>query len=160
MAEGVIICLIPDKAYRDARPDVVDPHLTLAYFGRAAEQHPSAPSRLRSTVDRLALWAKPINAVANGLAVFIDSPHSVMVDIVDSTALASMYVDLLHTYPNTNGSVALNRTHGFTPHMTLKKLDDADHVRLVVGDLERVEFTFTAVGLWYGDEKYEVEFHG
>lgn len=27
----------------------------------------------------------------------------------------------------------------------------------LTSDLEVVEFTFTAVGLWYGDERYEVE---
>lgn len=159
MAEGVIICLIPDQTYRDARPDVVDPHLTLAYFGRTTDENlvNTKVSSHRKTVDRLAFWNAPIEAKANGLGVLIEAP-SVVVDLIDSPELVGFYRDIVTTYA---GSLTpVNMTHGFLPHMTIEKLDPNEHYCMVPDQLEVVEFTFTAIGLWYGDLRYEVEFSG
>jgi len=154
MSEGVIICLIPDSTYSTARPEVVDPHLTLGYFGKSSEMHPSAPKRLRASVDLIAQFAGPISAKANGLGVFDYSPGCVIVDLIDSSKLMGLYTQLANAY-RINTPVQMDRTHGFTPHISRTLMPSCEFH--LTSDLEVVEFTFTAVGLWYGDERYEVE---
>jgi 2'-5' RNA ligase len=150
---GVIICLIPDETYVAARPDIVDPHMTLAYFGKSEEMHHSAERRLKATVDQMARWGSPVAAKANGWGFFDNvMPEMVFVDLIDAPESHTLYNQLVILYSG-HPNIPMDRTHGFTPHISNRKVQKGDMVDI---GTPVIEFEFTKVALWFGDEKYEV----
>ena len=163
--DSATIMLIPDNAYKAARPRTKDHHLTVAHFGRASELTPSGIARLRDTVSTLARFAGgPIDALANGIGAFNAGRDGIaVVDLIDGigtfrvrSRIENLFGDARMGYSLDN--VRVNYKHGFTPHITREYLDrEDDFYGEITPDLiDDFEFKFIAVGLWHGDQRYEV----
>ena len=164
------IMLIPDKAYKLARPKIKDHHLTVAYFGKGLED--DSMGRLRRLVDNIAYQTKgPIPAKANGIGMFDAGEDGVaVVDLIDGigTLKVRMSVELAFGDSRigyTLDPAKINYAHGFTPHMTREYLDREDdfYAEICVDMVPSIEFNFVAIGLW-GDKtpdgtepRYEVD---
>jgi 2'-5' RNA ligase len=155
--DSAAIMLLPDKTYIDARPEVVDHHLTVAFFGRASEISPEGYKRLRSVVNTIADRFEPISAKANGVGVLdAGGDGFALVDLIDG--IGPLYVRSLVQGFDDGIIPKINTRHGFTPHMTRAYFPrSADELTVApMGMIDNLEFTFTAVGLWFGDLRYEI----
>lgn len=163
--ESVTIMLLPDSAYKSARSKITGHHLTVAYFGMKSTISTQSLARLRNTIDTLARSTSgPIPAKANGVGIF-DAGRSgiAVVDLIDGigTFFVRSRVESLFGVNRTGytlDDVKIDYTHGFTPHITREFLDREDNFygEVVPEMVDNLEFTFTAIGLWAGDERYEV----
>jgi hypothetical protein len=152
MNTSAVMVLVPNADYQTSVPD---PHLTLGYFGKAADLLDWQLKLLREVAvdvrDTLHkhYWAK--KPKVNGRGVFLIDP-----EFNDGNKFA--YVDLIdhNVLPVVRGMVeerlgfSLNRGHGFTPHMTVA------YGTAYIPDLARPDplsvFTWKSVELWLGDE--------
>jgi len=161
MSSGVIIALLPDDTYVQARPKVVDPHLTVAYFGSVDLLSQDGRSRLGTTINVLRRsFAAPIRAKANGVGLFDAGQDGfAKVDLIDGIEVfrVRLAVELLFQGNGLDG-VTIDYTHGFTPHMTREFLSHDDEFYAVIGpeEIDNLSFTFDRIGLWCGDERYQV----
>lgn len=161
-SRGVSIMLLPSAEYKAARPTVKEHHLTVCSFGKIPDyENPDFVNRWgRKFVDGLSVDFGPIPAVANGIGLF-DAGESgwAVVDLIDGIGtfnvrwavearLSGLFAD---RFPK------ISRWHGFTPHITRAYLEQNDDVPFVAASsIDNVEFTFDAIGFWFGPEKYEV----
>lgn len=162
---GMTLMLLPDFRYRNARPKVKDAHLTVAFFGRTTDQGLNLPFTVRNLhnlVDNLAAGLDPIPAKANGVGVFdAGGDGFALVDLIDGVGVSEFRCTVSNTareWADRAMIPVMVDTHGFTPHMTRRYLDPEDEFYAQIGPelIDNVEFTFEAVGIWIGEERYEV----
>ncbi|GAB2858455.1 hypothetical protein GCM10022221_67450 [Actinocorallia aurea] len=159
---SVMLALYPpsEVAQRLAVPDGLDPedlHVTVAYLGKASEIDADLVEQL---AEELAA-AGPIRAQISGIARFNSETgeEDVAVALVDSPDLEELrrrVVDALDA-----AGVQWPRNHGYTPHMTLTYLGEAeefDPALTVHRPPEPVEFDFVAAV--HGDDRVDVPFTG
>ena len=161
--DSVTIMLIPSKEYIAARPKTKDHHLTVAYFGPSSTMKDNSIARLRNTVELIGRFAKgPIPARANGVGIFKAGLDGyAIVDLIDGigTFEVRQQVENLFGRRKTGyvlDGVQVDYTHGFTPHITREFLSDDFYASVHADQIGDFEFEFVAVGLWHGDQKYEV----
>lgn len=155
--DSAVIVLLPDATYKQARPKTKDHHLTVAFYGQATVKSPAAHARLRLTVDKVSVAFKPIPAKANGVGIFNAGLDGfAVVDLIDG--IETLNVRALVTQYDGLDGVNIDIRHGFTPHITREFVakEDRDYAGLDWEDIDDIEFTFDAVGLWFGDQRYEV----
>lgn len=155
--DSVVIVLIPDAKYTKARPKTTDHHLTLAYYGLASDLTPEAKSRLRNVVNHLATSAAGTSGTANGIGIFdAGNDGFAVVDLIDGND-TSLMRQFLQSVDTLDGAT-INKRHGFTPHMTREFVLKEDDVYAEISPdmIDNIKFKWTAVGLWMGDERYEV----
>lgn len=155
--DSAAIMLLPDATYRAARPKTKDHHLTVAFYGAASNITTNGQSRLRGTVDTIARTFGPIKARANGLGMFKNPDDGIaIVDLIDG--IGSVDVRMLVTKLDGFDGVKIDTRHGFTPHITREFLapEDDFYAELNPDQIDNIEFQFVAVGLWFGDQRYEV----
>lgn len=164
--DSATIMLIPDATYRAARPKVQNPHLMVAYFGRASALTPNGLARLHSTVDSIARFqGGPIPAVANGVGIFNAGRDGVaVVDLIDGIGTLDVRIQIENGFGQKRfgyqlDNVKLDYTHGFTPHITREYLERSDdfYAEVTPDMIDNTEFTFDAIGLWFGPNRYEVQ---
>lgn len=161
--DSVSIMLIPSQEYMDSRPKTKDHHLTVAYFGTASEMTARQIARLRNTVDTIKRFSNgPIPAKANGIGLLGASVDGVaVVDLIDGIGSFQIRAKIENVFGNgmSLDGLSVDYTHGFTPHITREyvKAEDFVYAELHPDMIDGLEFMFTAVGLWHGDQKYEVE---
>lgn len=152
------IMLIPDDTYVKARPKVKDHHLTVAFYGPITSDMRKSQSSMRELVTRIARYPEgPITAKANGIGIFNAGSDGVaVVDLIDGIGTFRM-----RSAVEANRSMfwPIDYTHGFTPHMTREYLSREDDFYAEIGAdmIDDLDFQFVALGLWFGDERYEVE---
>lgn len=160
--DSVTIMLIPSTKYIEARPKTRDHHLTVAYFGRSSETNQKTLTRLRNTVDMLARFASgPIPGKANGIGVFNAGADGIaVVDLIDGIGTFKIRAQIENLYGGGQSldGAAIDYTHGFTPHITREYLgrEDDFYGEISPDMIDDIEFTFDAIGLWHGEQKYEV----
>lgn len=152
--DSVALMLIPDRTYIAARPKTKDHHLTVAFYGAASTMSPENQSSLRRLVTRIADGFQPIKAKANGIGMFANGTEgTALVDLIDGVGV--QYVRQV-----ADGWVGPNidTRHGFTPHMTREYLEPEDdfYATISADMIDGVQFTFSAIGLWFADQRYEV----
>lgn len=151
--------LIPDHSYIKARPNVKEHHLTVAYFGRASALAPDHLRLLNSAVASLAHETGPIPAKANGIGVFNAGQDGyAVVDLIDGIGTFKMRAKVENLFGGGLHGLSIDYTHGFTPHMTREYLSKTDdfYAEIHPDMIDDLEFTFTALGFWYGENRYEV----
>ena len=157
------IMLIPDQAYKQRRPTVEEAHLTVAYFGRFAQDAPEVASLKRAVHGIAKSIGGPIEVKANAVGLFPEGESFALVDLIDGigTFYARRDVEnLFGPHGAAPGHPTIDYTHGFTPHVTRKYLapEDIDQDTLfweILPD-ESFDFTFDAIGVWHGKNHYEV----
>lgn len=169
MPNSATIMMIPDDAYKAARPKIKDHHLTVAYFGQASDLTEAGRERLISTAKSIARFpgngGGPIEAKANGIGVFDAGNDGIaVVDLIDGIGTFRVRSQVENLFGNqrfgyTLDDVKVNYTHGFTPHITREYLSrEDDFYGEITPDLiDNLSFQFVAVGAWIGDNKYEFE---
>lgn len=159
MTSSACIMLLPDETYVNARPNMKDHHLTVAFFGSCREIPESDLARLRSTVNLVARQFEPIPARANGVGLFDAGRDGfALVDLIDGIGTFKVRTVLERLYGGTGAGLRIDYTHGFTPHITRRYYDREDEFYEAVApeDIDGVAFTFNKVGLWAGPDRYEV----
>lgn len=161
--DSVTIMLIPSKKYIAARPNTKEHHLTVAYFGKLSTITRDGISRLQGTVDMIGRFSGgPIPAKANGIGVFnAGADDYAVVDLIDGIGTFRVRARIENLFGAREAGldgVTVDYTHGFTPHITREYLSAEDYVYAEVHPdmIDDIEFEFTAIGLWYGEHKYEV----
>lgn len=122
---GVIIALKPsiEVAEQLALPDGELPkelHVTLAYLGEASELEEQKET-LQGVIEQLAKTAKPLTATISGITRFTSThlqDKDALVLNIDIPELPEFRQAIVETLERLNFPVS--RSHGFTPHMTLK----------------------------------------
>jgi len=153
------IMLVPDATYAKHRPDTEDAHLTVAYFGNyphGAYEVAALNKAVHSIAKQI---GKPIEAHANAVGLFPDRDRFAVVDLIDGigTFYARRHVEnIFGPHGVAPGYPTIDYTHGFTPHVTREYLSaDAITAEMVL-PTSPFEFTFEAIGLWHGQNHYEV----
>lgn len=158
MMNTAAIMLVPDETYKAARPKTKDHHLTVAFYGPITSDLRKHQASMRDMVQRTArMFGGPIAARANGIGLFNAGSDGVaVVDLIDGigTLRARMAFE---SYNNIFWSI--DRTHGFTPHITREYLAREDDFYAEIGAdmIDDLSFNFVALGLWFGAERYEIE---
>lgn len=153
--DSVALMLIPDRTYIAARPKTKDHHLTVAFYGAASTMTPQNQSGLRMLVRYIADRFEPIKAKANGIGMFANGTEgTALVDLIDGVGVqyVRQTADQWQSGPN------IDTRHGFTPHMTREYLEPEDdfYATISADMIDGVQFTFSAIGLWFADQRYEV----
>lgn len=151
---GVAAMLLPppDLAAALAVGDPGKLHLTVCFVGTAdalgLDQVARATALWR---DRLATWPHPLEAAVSGLGRFAAEGGDVLYASVDCPALEG----LRHAYCQDLrwAGIEPDRTHGFTPHITLARL--APHEPLPLQRLAPRRFRFERGAMWVGGLRYE-----
>lgn len=153
MSTSAVLVLVPNADYQT---NVPDPHVTLGFFGKAAELLDWQLTLLRDVAGNIRdtlnkpYWAKKPKVSGRGTFIidpeFNDGNKFAFVDLIDHNVLPvvrGMVEDRL--------GFSLNRSHGFTPHMTVA------YGTAYLPDLARPDplsvFTWKSVELWLGDER-------
>lgn len=156
--DSAVIVLIPDAKYVKARPKTADHHLTLAYYGLASEISPEGKSRLRNLVQHLGQSARGTGGTANGIGIFDAGATDgfAVVDLIDGND-TSLMRQFLQSSDTLDGAT-INKRHGFMPHMTREFVLKEDDVYAEISPdmIDNIKFKWAAVGLWMGDERFEV----
>jgi len=148
------IMLIPDGSYKAARPKTKDHHLTVAFYGPITSDMRKSQASMRKAVEGVARSVSgPIKAKANGVGMFnAGSDGIAIVDLIDGigTFRTRTDVEFINSlfWP-------IDYTHGFTPHIT-REFVPTESGGVSASMIDNLEFTFVALGLWFGDERYEV----
>lgn len=142
-----------------AMPDGTPPdeiHITLGYFGSTDEMDPDAEDDLRVICEYMATQFAPFVVNLGGLIRFSGEGQDAFVLNADSPLVNEMRemlaVEIAETAYRKDGSLAIDTTHGFTPHCTLGYLDPTDP--LPFDRWEPVEVPVVSVELWYGTDRY------
>ena len=150
--------LIPDRTYTRARPKTKDHHLSVAFFG--VDLRPELVADLRGVCRLVASRINgPIAAEANGIGIFnANNDGFAVVDLIDGIGtlmVRNMFEDV---YRNSTSGLQIDTTHGFTPHITREYLSKEDefYASIDPGQIDDLEFNFIAIGVWSGNERYEV----
>lgn len=153
------IMLIPDDTYIRARPKTKDHHLTVASYGSITSNMRKSQASMRDMVNRVARrFEGPIAVRSNGIGLFNAGNDGVaVVDLIDG--IGTFRVRSAIESHNNDMFWPIDYTHGFTPHMTREFLAREDDFYAEIGAdmIDDLEFKFVALGLWFGDERYEVE---
>jgi hypothetical protein len=160
MPNTATIMLLPDEAYREARPHVKDPHLSVASFGSTRFMMRSDIERLKSTINLIGRQFDPLPVKANGIGLFDAGRDGfALVDLIDGIGTFKVRQIIENLYGGTGVGLRVNYTHGFTPHMTRRYYlrEDDFYFAVAPEDVSGVEFTFNKVALWAGEERYEVQ---
>lgn len=157
---GVTVMLLPSAEYRDARPTIKDPHLTVCSFGRVTDydNHDFVRAWGRKLVVGLASEFDPIYAVASGIGMFDSGPDGwAVVDLIDGIGTFNVRWAIESRASGSLDAPAINYYHGFTPHITRHYLERTEDIPFVAAtSIDNVRFTFDAIGFWFGPEKYEI----
>jgi 2'-5' RNA ligase len=150
MSTGAIIAYIPDGSYQTT---TLDPHVTLGYFGDADELEPWQRTVLMGIASDLAetkpYYTKPPKVGGRG---------TFRIPEENGNGLTYAYIDLIdwNAFPKARAEVEeragfVDRSHGFTPHMTLTYGNAwiPDHA----APGENYEFKWDSVDVWMGDER-------
>lgn len=162
MSTNAFIMLIPDSTYVAARPKTKEHHLTIACMRPTEDEHTKAGiARLHNTVQMLARFDAPIPGRANGVGVFNAGQDGfAVVDLIDGIGTFNVRAKVESLFGGRElDGVAIDYTHGFTPHMTREYLSPEDDFYAEIGPdmIDNVQFNFVAIGLWWGDnQRYEV----
>jgi hypothetical protein len=160
---GTIICLIPDATYREARPKVQEPHLTVASFVRQ-EYTAEDLLRLRQYANGAARGIGPIPAKANGIGIFDAGQDGfAIVDLIDGMGTFNLRRGLENLFGERRvgfnlDNLRIDYGHGFTPHMTREFVttDDDFYAEIGADMIDNLTFNFIAIGVWSGGQKWEV----
>lgn len=164
MPKSTIVALIPDATFKAARPKVIDHHLTLAYFGPSEDHTPDDLMRLRQFANMAARGSGPVPAKANGIGIFDAGQDGyAIVDLIDGMGTFNLRRGLENLFGEnrtgyTNDTLKIDHAHGFTPHMTREYvIPEDDFYGEISGDMiDNLAFTFIAIGVWSGDQRWEV----
>lgn len=153
------VMLIPDAAYIAARPKTKAHHLTVAYFGKDVPTEQVA--RLRSSITTIKQSVSgPIAGRANGIGIFNAGEDGfVVVDLIDGIGTFRVRSLLENLYGGTGtGGLRIDYSHGFTPHMTREYIAKEDDFYAAISgdDIDDIDFQFVAIGVWSGNERYEI----
>jgi 2'-5' RNA ligase len=160
MPNTATLMLLPDDTYREARPHVKDPHLSVAGFGSTRFMMRSDIERLKSTVNLIARQFDPVEVAANGVGLFDAGRDGfALVDLIDGIGTFKVRQIVENLYGGRGAGLRVDYTHGFTPHMTRRYYCREDDFYFAVApeDVTGVEFTLNKVALWAGEERYEVQ---
>lgn len=159
MTSSACIMLIPDETYVAARPNITEHHLTVAFFGSCRVLTDGDLDRLRLSVNTIARQTEAIPAKANGVGLFDAGRDGfALVDLIDGIGTFKVRTMVERLYGGVGSGPRVNYTHGFTPHITRRYYEREDdfYFALAPEDIDGLEFTFNKIGLWAGDEHYEV----
>ena len=125
-------------------------HITLAYFGDVAQLNVSHET-LTALVRAFAAEHSPINGMVSGVGCFanVDADgRAAVYASFDSPLLTRLQSDLMELLDG--AGVSVDKTHGFTPHITLAYADiEFDLAQM---QMPQVQITFDAVTLaWAGE---------
>ena len=160
---GVMIALMvpPDAADALALPDGEPSdqlHVTLAYLGRLSEIGDESVEKLRATLPYLAEAWRPIGGAINGVGRFSASESSDGQDVIygavdcpDLTEFREVLCNMLSI-----GEIPYKRTHGYTPHVTLKYINTSDP--MPIERLAPVPVSFGGLTLAVGNNMQTYEF--
>ena len=157
--DGTTIMLIPDDKYVAARPDTKDHHLTVAFFGKASEMTSTSVWLLHHVVKQIhERWrSKPLRGVANGIGLFPAADGAAaVVDLIDGMDLFYVRQQVEALTEAATSPLEIDRTHGFTPHITRRYIAPDLDQSLDFKMVDALHFTFNAVGLWHGDQRFEL----
>ena len=158
---GVAVVLtFPEEVSESlAMPDGTPPdeiHITLGYFGSTDEMDPDAEDDLRVICEYMATQFAGFTVNLGGLIRFSGEGQDAFVLNADSPLVNEMrdmlVVEIAETAYRKDGSLAIDTTHGFTPHCTLGYLDPTDP--LPFDRWEPVEVPVVSIELWYGTDRY------
>lgn len=131
-------------------------HVTLLFFGKAADLAPEDIERIRSIANYIATTNPPIEATLGGLGRFYtpdeDGNHAFYTS-VDAPTLPSIRQTIANSLQG-----LFKDNHGFSPHMTLAyvKEDQPNPIDA----WEPISLTFGAISLSLGDEVEDFPFTG
>lgn len=154
MNRGAVIVLVPDGDYKTL---ATDPHMSLAYFGSAADLLPWQVEIMENVTRSIAMllrnkpyWNK--RPKTNGRVIFHVDPEFndgnrfCYADAVDHNGIPR-----LRGVVEDRLSFSLERGHGLTPHMTIGYSD------FFSPDLAKPTpmqvFDWKSVELWMGDDR-------
>ncbi|MFD7835537.1 2'-5' RNA ligase family protein [Streptomyces sp. NPDC059761] len=156
-SDGVMVALLPpaavadDVAHEGGQPPE-DLHITLAYLGNTADYSERELAVLPQLVSAWAVRQKPVQIRTGGVGKFAnpDKGQHVLYAAMDISGGAQLHSDLArylerHRY-------RLPSEHGWTPHMTLRYVDQ--HFRFMPHVPEH-RWTATAVYTYVGQTRHE-----
>lgn len=114
-------------------------------------------ARLHKIVDTVAAAHGPIKAKANGVGVFNAGRDGfAVVDLIDGIGPLNVRAHVTQ-FDGLDGAT-IDTRHGFNPHITREYFaaEDRDYAEVYSDMIDNLEFTFTAIGLWFGAKRYEV----
>lgn len=127
-----------------------DVHLTVAYLGLADDVDHDTLLRAAKT-----LCKRPsVVGRLSGHAVFTGGERDVLVALVDSADLEALRRDALDALRDAD--LPFSTTHGYTPHMTIRYLDDDEELPFDRLSSEPVEFQLLTVV--HGQERTDFPF--
>lgn len=159
--EGVMVAWFPPQDVIDQlreftgfdEPDS-EIHMTLGYFGKAADMTSDQRQRLLSAVLSVSSQSDPASGEVSGVARFSgdgEDPFVALVDVGELPALHQAFVEAV-----TGEGLPLFKNHGYTAHITLKYLDPADDTPQ--GRMERIPVVIDSLTVVIGDERYDYPF--
>jgi 2'-5' RNA ligase len=159
---SVILALKPDPDVAETLIEQyegegrVDPgglHVTLCYLG-AADDLAERKAGILDAAEAIAATLSPLDVRVSGFTRFTNPPdggdHAVVVAL-DSADLDDMRADLANTFERLG--LPPDRTHGFTPHITLAYVPPEQETRLTEPWAEPDSLTFEKLWVFWGDEQ-------
>lgn len=145
---AVVLVVPADVAAVVALPGgtpAADLHVTLAFFGVAADLSPEACATLRAVVAAWAASQAPLPGVLNGFGRFLGAERDPVYRSPDVPRLAAAREALAHALAS--AGIAPREEHGFVPHVTVTYVP-CDAPTPVTR--EPIALTFTEAALWLG----------
>lgn len=153
---GVMVAFYPQPdaaealAVGDGEP-VEQLHLTLAYLGMAADLEDR--DAVTQALATFAASSPPVDGIVSGTGAFEAGEERAVVALVDAPALPEWRGRLVAALEA--AGIEVDRTHGFTPHITLA-YTDADDVEAPAG----LDLRFDTVSLSWGRDRVDFTLRG
>lgn len=149
--KGIILTLIPNVDYTSRRPGIVNPHLTVLYFGtvESVDFNRQALGEYWEMMGKV--WGHQIKANVTAESAFDGGEDGfAMVDLINAPFLPDFY-GVASEAAQVCG-LEQDHTFGLLPHITRRYLKGQSAVEIVHRKLF-LPFSFDQVGLWIGDER-------
>lgn len=153
-AGAMLAVYVPaDIASRLALPGGEDPedmHITLFYFGDAADVPQAGREAIIYTALGIAANAPPLEVVLDGVDVFEENEERPLIARVASPALEALRADLARAFDEAD--IEYSKDYEYQPHVTIKYLNQEPVPPVQVQE----SFTATAVEAVFAQEHYRL----
>jgi len=150
--EGAVIVMVPNEQYVTS---TIDPHVTLAYFGKAEDLQPWEIEIMKNIASDIAQmsprWATKPKASGRGYfhldPMYSDGNKFAYIDLIDWNVFPKAREEI-----ETRAGFSVNRGHGFIPHMTIAY--STEFIGELVKPTHMQVFEWASVDVWLGDERF------
>jgi len=124
-------------------------HITLLYIGKADDLE-NKKDLIKTAIENFAKKSKPVSGVVGGVGCFNgDENGRPFYASFDSSDLNDMVQGLSSTMESLG--IELDKTHGFTPHITLAYLDPETEIPQIELSNQKIKFDQITLA-WAGDK--------